>query len=330
MIAKGGPFSFDAFAFPVAARPISSAWSIASPSAVPPSGRALSIASSTASLSETTGEIVAAYWAKPTTPTRDWSGSDSSSVGRRARHRQPRRLDVVGGHRRRGVHGQDQGRLALRHLDCGLRARDSEHERRQREQGEQRRQVPAPARPLRGDVREQVEVREADGVRVASALQQQVPEERERDEDEPDEAAGQRNVTSLIAVPARAEAPTSERSQSPSVERTMWSTPAARSWRSSSARSSAAAAVKRSRRRRLRVSTRSRRPVSGSRGRGGRRSEAQARAGRESPRRPPRGAPRGREAARPSREGRGSRRRSRRSRGAEPLRRPERGRDRAG
>ena len=163
--------------------------------------------------------------------------------------------DVGRQHRAGAVHGEDHGRLLARDIHGHLRPRDSDHERREREQSERRGDVAPPAGRGRDDVLEQIQVREADDVLPSPALRDEVREEGEPDDDQAQQGEGP--AEAHLRLPSVAAKPTRRRNQSPDVDRVRCDTPAERSSRVSDSRSASASAAKRSRSLRLRVSTRS-------------------------------------------------------------------------
>ena len=120
-----------------------------------------------------------------TRPTRYLSGSlVEEPLDRLLCGHEARRLDVVGLHRPRDVDGQGDRRLLVGDgaLDLGAGERDDRED--QRERGERRRQVRAPARLARHDSGEHLDVRVVDGVAGAPPLERAVDQRRERHDQE--------------------------------------------------------------------------------------------------------------------------------------------------
>ena len=139
--------------------------------AVPPSARRRSSPALTASRSVVGGACTSAKSENVTRPSRNVLGQ---LVGERARgldgRGQPVGLDVVGVHRARGVGDHHHRRRALRRGDRALRPRERDHQRGEREQHQQRRQVAAPARPRGHEVGHQRRVGEPGRLAPAPAL----------------------------------------------------------------------------------------------------------------------------------------------------------------
>ncbi len=93
---------------------------------------------------------------------------------------EPRRLDVGRLHRARDVDDEDDSGLILQHRRAHVRAREREAERGEREQEEDRRDVPAPG-AAGHDPGEHVEVREPDRVAHPAALGEQPDPDRRGD-----------------------------------------------------------------------------------------------------------------------------------------------------
>ena len=161
---------------------------IASPSAVPSPGRRAASAARTSDRSAVGGTATTARDANETTPTRNFSGTlRRKAFAAVAGGPEPRRLDVLRGHRARDVDRQDHGRLLTRDADVRVRARDSDHHRGQRHQEDRDRKMAAPSRCPVDEVGKQGEVREAGHVRATAALVSHVRHNKEGHDQEPEE-----------------------------------------------------------------------------------------------------------------------------------------------
>ena len=97
---------------------------------------------------------------------------------------QPSRRDIGRTHRARDVHRQDDRRVLARDRHDHGRTGEADEQRRDRPEIEHRRQMAAPGRPARGDVGQQVEVREADRIAAAPALRPKVEADDDRDQEQ--------------------------------------------------------------------------------------------------------------------------------------------------
>jgi hypothetical protein len=131
---------------------------------------------------------------------------------------QPVGLDIGRQHRARGVHREDHRRLVARHGDRHRRAGERDRQRGDRRQVQRGRQVPPPAGRPRSEVGQQVDVGEPDRVARPAALDEQVPGERDWNQEERCQQEGGRE--GHAASPCVRSWLASERSQLPDVDRT--------------------------------------------------------------------------------------------------------------
>ena len=142
-----------------------------SPSAVPsPDAEARERIASTNARSVVGAEASCASVLKSTTATRYCFGQAREELPRRGlRRREPRGRDVARRHRVRRVDREHDGRLLGLLRDRGVRPGEAEQEGRDREQQDRGRQVPAPARHVVDDVRQQAGHHEAAPTRARAA-----------------------------------------------------------------------------------------------------------------------------------------------------------------
>ena len=175
---------------------------------------------------------------------------------------EPSRCDVRRLHRTGDVDGEHDRGVLARNGDDHRRAGQAEHERRDRGEVDRRRHVAPPRRAARGEVREQVQVREADRVARSAALGPRVQAQQDRDQQQAQEQEWREegHVGRPVVSRPRAKAG----SQAPCVERRRWRMPSRANSAATAERSAMAASRNVARSRRSAVSTRRVRPVSGS------------------------------------------------------------------
>ena len=101
--------------------------------------------------------------------------------------REPVGLDVGRAHRAGDVGDHHHRRLALRRGDRALRPRERDDQRAERDQQEERRQVPAPARPRGREPGQQRRVAEAGGLGALAPLHDRVGRGRQGQQQQPDQ-----------------------------------------------------------------------------------------------------------------------------------------------
>ena len=199
MIAAGRFPSLPRGADPTASVATRTASASPSPIAVPASGSELDALAEDRPVGRRDDELVGPAAERDETDPHALGDGSDEILHRSLRRAEPRGLHVGCTHRPGDVDEQHDRRLVRRSRDARFRPRNGSRGCGEREQEERERQPAAQRPPLRGDRREQLEVRERDGVARAAPVEPG-PRARQRPGRSAEAAAGRATRSSRCAL----------------------------------------------------------------------------------------------------------------------------------